>query len=78
MRLSDDELERLMLHSAFGLILVSQWMGSRSDVDVETRQRLRVHLEAIEGILVNTGHDWIRAELERAEKRLEAPQGGPA
>lgn len=70
MRLSDNELERLMLHSAFGLILVSQWMAGRADVEPEIRQRLRTHLEALEGILVNTGHDWIRQELEDTQARL--------
>jgi hypothetical protein len=70
--LSDDERERLLLHSAFGLILVSQWMAERSDVEPEIRQRLRAHLQAIEGVLVNTGHDWIREELEQTEAKLQS------
>ena len=73
MKLSNDELERVMLHSAFGLLLVTKWMAGRSDVAPEIRQRLRVHVEAIEGVLVNTGHDWIREEIEGIEDGLEAP-----
>jgi hypothetical protein len=72
MRLSDDERDRLVLHSAFGLILVSQWMAGRSDIEPEIRSRLRTHLEALEGILVNTGHDWIRQEIEQTQAKLQA------
>ncbi len=73
MKLSDDEQARLTLHSAFGLILISEWMAGRDDVAPDVRQRLRVHLEALEGILVNTGHDWIREEMERTEAKLQSP-----
>jgi hypothetical protein len=71
MKLSNDELERLTLHSAFGLLLVAKWMAGRTDVEPEIRQRLRTHVEAMEGILVATGHDWIREEIESIEDGLE-------
>ncbi|MDE2488828.1 MAG: hypothetical protein KGO51_15660 [Alphaproteobacteria bacterium] len=73
MKLSDHDLERLALHSAFGLLLITKWMAGRSDVDPEIRERLRGHVSAIEGVLVSRGHDWIQDELEATEAAL-----GPA
>ena len=70
MALSSNQLERLALHSAFGLHLVAKWMATRSDVDPEIRDRLAAHLEAIDGVLVKNGHDWIRDEIEATEEAL--------
>lgn len=70
MKLSDEQLERLALHSAFGLHLVAKWMAGRPDVEPAIRDRLRAHLEAIDGVLVNNGHDWIRDEIEATEAAL--------
>lgn len=70
MTLSSDQLERLALHSAFGLHLVAKWMAGRPDVAPEIRERLRGHLEAIDGVLVHNGHDWIRDEIEATEAAL--------
>jgi hypothetical protein len=70
MKLTSDEMEHLALHSAFGLHLITKWMATRDDVDPEIRNRLRAHLSAIDGILVNTGHDWIRDEIEATEAAL--------
>ena len=72
MKLNSDQLEKLALHSVFGLHLVAKWMAGRSDVDPEIRDRLAAHIEAIEGVLVHTGHDWIRGELEQTEAALHA------
>lgn len=72
MRLSQDDLERLALHSAFGLHLVAKWMAGRPDVDPEIRDRLRTHIEAIEGVLVARGHDWIKDEIEATEAALQS------
>ncbi len=72
MKLKSDELERLALHSAFGLHLIAKWMATRSDVDPQIKSRLAAHLEAIDGILVNTGHDWIRPEIEATEAALQS------
>jgi anti-sigma factor RsiW len=72
MTLSNDQLERLALHSAFGLHLVAKWLATRPDVEPEIRDRLRAHLEAIDGVLVNNGHDWIREEIEATEAALRA------
>lgn len=69
-KLSDDDLERLAMHSAFGLLLVTKWMAGREDVDPEIRDRLRGHVAAIEGVLVSRGHDWIKEELEATEAAL--------
>jgi len=72
MRLSGDDLERLTLHSAFGLLLVTKWMAGRSDVDPEIRERLKGHVSAIEGVMVASGHDWIKDELEATEQALRS------
>ncbi|MFC3071087.1 hypothetical protein [Phenylobacterium soli] len=69
-KLSDDDLERLAMHSAFGLLLVTKWMAGRDDVDPQIRERLRGHVSAIEGVLVARGHDWIKDELEATEAAL--------
>jgi uncharacterized protein YicC (UPF0701 family) len=72
MKLSQEDLERLALHSAFGLHLVAKWMAGRSDVDPEIRDRLRTHIAAIEGVLVARGHDWIKDEIEATEAALHS------
>jgi hypothetical protein len=72
MKLSQEDLERLALHSAFGLHLVAKWMAGRSDVDPEIRDRLRTHISAIEGVLVARGHDWIKDEIEATEAALHS------
>jgi hypothetical protein len=72
MRLPDDQLQNLALHSAFGLHLIAKWMAGRSDVDPEIRERLRVHIAALDGVLSANGHDWIRDEIEETESRLQA------
>ena len=71
MRLPDDQLQRLALHSAFGLHLVAKWMATRSDVDPEIRERLSVHRAALDGVLSANGHDWIREEIEGTEAALQ-------
>jgi hypothetical protein len=70
MKLSDDDLQRLALHSAFGLHQVAKWMAGRSDVPPEVRERLKTHISAIEGVLVSRGHDWIKDEMEATESAL--------
>ena len=72
MKLPDDQLQRLALHSAFGLHLIAKWMATRDDVDPEIRERLSVHISALEGVLAATGHDWIREEIEATEQALHA------
>jgi hypothetical protein len=47
-------------------------MAGRSDVDPEIRERLRVHIAALDGVLSANGHDWIRDEIEETESRLQA------
>lgn len=78
MRLPQDQIERLALHSAFGLHLVAKWMADRSDVDPEIRERLRVHLAAIDGVLTRNGHDWIGPEIEETESALRHTGGADA
>ena len=72
MKLASDQLERLALHSAFGLHLVAKWMATRPDVEPEIRDRLRAHLEASDGVLVMNGHDWIKDEIEATEAALKS------
>ena len=76
MRLPPEQLERLALHSAFGLHLVAKWMATRPDVDPAIRDRLSAHLAAIDGVLSAHGHDWITPEIEATEAALHA--GGAA
>jgi hypothetical protein len=70
MPLPADQLERLALHSAFGLHMIAKWMAGRDDVDPEIRARLSAHLSAIEGVLGTNGHDWIRPEIDATELAL--------
>jgi hypothetical protein len=72
MKLSSEDIERLALHSAFGLLLVTKWMAGRTDVDPEIRERLKGHVSAIEGVLISRGHDWIKDELEATEQALRS------
>lgn len=72
MKLSGDDIERLALHSAFGLLLVTKWMAGRDDVEPEIRERLKGHVSAIEGVLVSRGHDWIKDEIEAVEQALRS------
>jgi hypothetical protein len=72
MKLSAEQLERLMLHNAFAVHLIAKWMAGRTDVDPAIRDRLATHLEAIDGVLVHTGHDWIREEIEATESALHS------
>ena len=72
MKLEPHQLEKLALHSAFGLHLIAKWMATRSDVDPEIRDRLAAHLQAIDGVLVNNGHNWIAPEIEATEAALHS------
>ncbi|MBV9994887.1 MAG: hypothetical protein JO127_06710 [Caulobacteraceae bacterium] len=72
MKLPPDQLERLVLHTAFGLHLVVKWMATREDVEPQIRDRLSAHMAALEGVLSANGHDWIRAEIEKTEADLHA------
>ena len=53
-------------------------MADRSDVDPEIRERLRVHLAAIDGVLTRNGHDWIGPEIEETESALRHTGGADA
>ena len=76
MTLSTSQLERLALHSAFGLHQVAKWMATRPDVPADIRDRLGSHIAAIEGVLVNSGHDWIKGEIEATEDALRTEAAG--
>jgi hypothetical protein len=72
MKLPADQLERLALHSAFAVHQIARWMATQPDVPHDVRDRLRNHIAAIEGVLVNNGHDWIKPEIEQTEDALHA------
>ncbi len=72
MRLPEDQLQRLALHSAFGLHLIAKWMAGRADVEPEIRDRLSVHIAALDGVLSANGHDWIKDEIEATEAALHS------
>lgn len=74
MTMPAEQLERLALHSAFGLHLMAKWMATRSDVDPEIRARLSAHMAAIDGVLSSQGHDWIKPEIEATEAALHATE----
>ena len=70
MKLSDEDRDRLALHTAFAVHQIARWIATREDVPAEIRDRLRGHISAIEGVLVTTGHDWIKDEIEATEAAL--------
>lgn len=70
MPLSTGQHERLALHTAFAVHQIVKWLATRSDVPSDVRERLGGHMAAIEGVLVNSGHDWIKAEIEATEQAL--------
>lgn len=70
MQLSDGDRDRLSLHTAFAVHQIARWLAARDDVPDEIRDRLRGHITALEGVLVATGHDWIRDEMEATEAAL--------
>ncbi|MDB5447436.1 MAG: hypothetical protein JWQ97_2753 [Phenylobacterium sp.] len=72
MKLSPEQLERLALHSAFAIHQISRWVATQPDVAEDIRVRLAAHMEAIEGVLVTNGHDWIKDEIEATEAALHA------
>ncbi|MEW5688450.1 MAG: hypothetical protein AB1942_26320 [Pseudomonadota bacterium] len=72
MKLSDEDRDRLALHTAFAVHQISRWIAARSDVPQDIRERLKGHISAIEGVMVATGHDWIRDEMEATEAALNA------
>ena len=69
-KLSDDDRDKLALHTAFAVHQIARWMATRNDVPPDIRDRLRGHISAIEGVLVTTGHDWIKDEIEATEAAL--------
>lgn len=72
MKLTDDQRDRLALHSAFAVHQIARWVATQPDVPADIRERLRGHITAIEGVMVATGHDWIRDEMEATEAALNA------
>lgn len=71
MKLAEEDRDRLALHTAFAVHQISRWIAGRSDVPPEIRDRLRGHISAIEGVLVTSGHDWIKDEMEATEAALQ-------
>lgn len=70
MTLSDAQREKLSLHTAFAVHQIARWIATRDDVPRDIRDRLRGHITAIEGVLVTSGHDWIKDEIEATEAAL--------
>ncbi|MBL8771203.1 MAG: hypothetical protein JNK30_07450 [Phenylobacterium sp.] len=71
MKLSDEDRDRLALHTAFAVHQIARYVAGREDVPQEIRERLRGHISAIEGVMVTSGHDWIRGEMEATEAALQ-------
>ena len=72
MKLSDEDRDRLALHAAFAVHQIARWIAARDDVPKDIRDRLRGHISALEGVMVTSGHDWIRDEMEATEAALNA------
>jgi hypothetical protein len=72
MKLSDEDRDRLALHTAFAVHQIARWIATRDDVPKDIRDRLRGHISALEGVMVTSGHDWIRDEMEATEQALNA------
>ena len=72
MKLSDEDRDRLALHTAFAVHQIARWIATREDVPKDIRDRLRGHISALEGVMVTSGHDWIRDEMEATEAALNA------
>lgn len=72
MKLSDEDRDRLALHSAFAVHQIARWIATRDDVPKDIRDRLAGHIAAMEGVMVTRGHDWIREEMEATEAALHA------
>jgi len=70
MKLSEEDRDRLSLHTAFAVHQIARWIALRDDVPKDIRDRLRGHITALEGVMVATGHDWIRDEMEATEAAL--------
>lgn len=71
MKLSDADRDRLTLHTAFAVHQLARWVAGRPDLPPDIRDRLRGHISAIEGVLVTSGHDWIKDEMEATEQALQ-------
>ena len=65
-----DSVERLAVHAAYGLHLVTKWMSERDDVPADLKHRLATHLMGIESSLAALGHSALHAEFENTEGRL--------
>jgi hypothetical protein len=72
MKLSDEDRDRLALHTAFAVHQIARWIATRDDIPKDIRDRLRGHISALEGVMVTSGHDWIRDEMEATEAALNA------
>ena len=72
MRLPQYQIERLSLHTAFAVHQIARWVAMQDDLPQDVRDRLRAHIEAIEGVMVMNGHDWIKDEIESTEAALHA------
>jgi hypothetical protein len=70
MKLPDEDRDRLALHTAFAVHQIARWIATRDDVPKDIRDRLRGHISAMEGVLVTSGHDWIKDEMEATEAAL--------
>lgn len=69
-KLSEADRDKLALHAVFAVHQIARYLAAKDDVPREIRDRLRGHISAIEGVLVTSGHDWIKDEMEATEQAL--------
>ncbi len=63
-------LERLAMHSAYGLHIIAKWMSEEPGVSRELKDRLATHLMAVDSSLRALGHSAIHSEFEETEDSL--------
>lgn len=69
-RMTEEDRDRLARHTA-AVHQIARWIAAREDVPQDIRDRLRGHITALEGVMVASGHDWIRGEMEATEAALQ-------
>lgn len=65
-----DAIERLAVHTSYGLHLIAKWLSSQPDVDAELKHRLATHLMGIDSSLAALGHSALHDEIEKTEESL--------
>jgi hypothetical protein len=66
----DEAVERLAVHSAYGLHLIAKWLSAQPGVDADLKARLATHLMGVDSSVRALGHSAIHEEFEATEDQL--------